>query len=476
MKRARVIALVTLTLAAGGTGTAVWLWRASEHAAIARASKPVRPDITALPPAARQRLTELEQRLARRTDAASLADLALFLHANGFLTEAAQCYRGLVQLEPRVARWPHCLAVIYAGAGQLDDAVALWQRTQRLAPDYTAAQVRLGDALAKLNRAGEAAEAFAAALRREEANPHALAGLARIDLAAGRTSAAREKLERAAAGSGGRIGADLLATVCEQTGDTARATALRARAKASGAFHDPADPWVDAIMEDCFDAYRLTVAAGFADHAGDTARAQRLIERALRLAPDNAATHFQAGLLALQRRDPAAARAAFEACVRAAPDFSDGWLRLVELHAAARDEVAATRALANGLAHNPASGGLLAEQARRAAAAGRHAEAADLFERSLRARPDDADTAVKLAGVYFRLERVPEGVAALKRALAAEPDHPGALTTLALHAIGSGDEAAAREWLGRVRTQVRVPAALAQELAGEFRRRFGREP
>ncbi|MDP3070479.1 MAG: tetratricopeptide repeat protein [Opitutaceae bacterium] len=465
-RRWMIVGTVLVTAAA-----AIGFWRDHAQAKVRRAHIPARPLLAGT---LAERAAGAERRAARGS--AALAELGQLYHANGFLPEAAHCYRGLAQLEPRTAKWPHRLAAIYAGAGRLEDAAALWERTLRLAPDYAPALIRLGDVRLKLNRAAEAATAYNTVLAHEKDNAFALAGLARLDLAAGRAVAAREKLERAAAASGGRIGADLLATVCEQAGDHARATALRARAKASGAYHDPADPWIDEIMDDCLDAYRLTVAAGFADHAGDTARALHLIERALRLAPDNAPAHFQAGLLAQKKRDAGAARAAFEACVRAAPDFSDGWLRLVELHAAARDEAAAMRALAAGLAHNPASGGLLAEQARRVAATGRHAEAADLFERSLRARPDDADTAVKLAGAYFRLERVADGVTALNHALAAEPDHPGALTTLALHAIGGGDEAAARSWLDRVRSQPRVPAAMADELAREFRRRFGREP
>ncbi|MBL9188690.1 MAG: tetratricopeptide repeat protein [Opitutaceae bacterium] len=449
-----------LVIAAGA-----WVWHDQAQRAVLRAHRPLRPALAG----------ELAERIAG-AERAGLAALGQLYHANGFLPEAAQCYRGLAQAEPRNAKWPHRLAAIYAGAGRLEDAAMLWQRTLRLAPDYTPARIRLGDVLLKLNRPSEAAAAYAAVLAIEKENAFALAGLARLDLAAGRAAAAREKLERAAAASGGRIGADLLATAHEQGGDAARAAAIRARAKASGAFHDPADPWLDEIMDDCLDAYRLTVAAGFADHAGDAARAQRLITRALQIAPGDAAAQFQSGLLALKRGDAAAARAAFEACVRVAPDFSDGWLRLVELHSAARNEPAAAQALAAGLARNPDSGALLAEQARRLAAAGRTADAVEFYERSLGARPDDADTAVKLAGAYFRIERMPEGVAALQRALAAEPDHPGALTTLTLHAIGAGDEAAARAWLGRVRTQVRVPAAMAQELGAEFRRKFGREP
>jgi tetratricopeptide (TPR) repeat protein len=174
----------------------------------------------------------------------------------------------------------------------------------------------MGDVLLKLNRGTAAADAYAAVLAREPGNPYALVGLARIDLAAGRWSKARERLELASAGSDFSIGADLLATVCEQLGDAERAAALRARAKSSGAFYDPPDPWMDEIFEDCLDVYRLTVAAGFADHAGNAPAAQHLIERALTLAPDNAAALYQSGTFAMQRRDYEKARQDFEACVR----------------------------------------------------------------------------------------------------------------------------------------------------------------
>jgi hypothetical protein len=64
----------------------------------------------------------------------------------------------------------------------------------------------------------------------------------------------------------------------------------------------------------------------------------------------------------------------------------------------------------------------------------------------------------------------------LHRALEAEPEHPGALTTLALHAIGTGDERAARGWLLRVRLQPRVQPEMSEALAREFRKQFGRPP
>jgi tetratricopeptide (TPR) repeat protein len=454
-----------------------WLWRNHTREETLLSSIPARPAITGFPAELITRISESE-RHARRNErpTETLTELAQLYHANGFLTEAASCYRGLTQLDPKNPRWPHRLACLYAGLGELESALSLWQRTLALQADHTPARIRMGDVLAKLNRHADAARAYSAVLEREPDNAFALAGLARIDCAEKRWSAARDRLEKAAARSSGRIGADLLATVYEQLGDQGRATALRARAKSSGSFHDPPDPWMDEIFADCYDVYRLTVAAGFADHAGDAAAAQRWIDRALKLAPTDANALFQNGSFALARRDYEKARANFESCVRAAPQFADGWVRLINVHLLLGNTDAAERALVQGLAHCPTSPTLHLERANRHAAAGRYADAVKEFEETLRLRPTDADALVKLAPVYFRLERIEDGVAALRRALVAEPEHPAALTMLALHAIGTGDERAAREWLRRVRLQPRITAETSKALVAEFRKQFGGSP
>lgn len=464
---ALLVALLVL-LAAGA-----WAWRDQTRTGILHASIPPRPGLAAFPPELTTRIAAAENRIRRGPDTlAALAELAQLYHANGFHAEAVAAYRGLAELDPANPRWPHRLACLYADFGRLDEAVQLWRRV----PGHLPALIRTGDALMKLNRPTEAAAAYEAALRIDGTQPHALAGLARIDLASGRWQPARSRLEQAARASGGRIGTDLLATACERLGDTAAAAELRARAKSSGSFHDPPDPWIDDIFDECFDADRLVIAAGFAEHSGDSARARRLIDRALTVAPAHAPALFQSGALALAQRDYDRARAAFLACVRAAPDFSDGWARLIGVHQTLGQTTAATQALTEGLKHNPQSPALLLERASRLAAAGRHAEATADFEAALRVRPLDADALVRVAPIYFRLERVDEGVAALHRALAAEPEHPSALITLALHGIGTGDEAAARLWLQRARQQVRVPPATLDQLTQEFHRRFGRGP
>jgi hypothetical protein len=50
-----------------------------------------------------------------------------------------------------------------------------------------------------------------------------------------------------------------------------------------------------------------------------------------------------------------------------------------------------------------------------------------------------------------------------------------ALSVLAFHAISSGDEAAARQWLTRIANQPRVPVEYRTQLLDGYRQAFGRD-
>ncbi|MFA5057001.1 MAG: tetratricopeptide repeat protein [Opitutaceae bacterium] len=471
-------AILWLTMVAVGIAAAAagYLWRrAGEQRRIVAASIPPRPDVSALPAELSQRLQACERRARTGSDRiAALSELSRLYHANGFFPQASQCDQGLLQVDPANPRWPHLLASIFAGYGQLDDALPLWRRAVELAPDYTPARLRLGDALLKTNQNAEAAQVYAAVLQREPRNPYALLGLARIDVDAGRWNAARDELEIVVQQSNYGLGYDLLPTVYEHLGDAARAEAIRARAKASGAFCDVPDPWIDELVYDCYDTYRISAAAGAFDHAGDTRTAVRVLERALALDPGRALFQFQMGGLCLRLGDDAGARRHFERCTVLAPDFSDGWAQLTGLLMKLGDRAASERVLAAGLAHCPQSPGLHLERGRRLSAAGLFPESIQEFQETIRLRPDEADAFVELAKVYFQLGRIDEGVAELHLALKAEPEHPGVLPILALHAIRVGDEAAAREWLRHIRNQPRVTPEAREALRQAYQQQFGR--
>ena len=457
---------VAVTAAAG-----FFAWHARANAAVVRAARPPAPNLASWPAELRERLAQ-----AGRDSPAALAELSRLYHANGFLAEAARCYVALEKLQPAEPRWPHRRATILAGYGDIEPALAAWRRAVELAPDYLPARLRLAESLAKANRPGEAARAFEDVLRRKPDEPYALLGLARIALEAERWDEARAKLERVAAQTSHELGADLLVAVYERLGERERAAALRGRAKASGSHRDPADPWMDELLELCFDGYRLSLAAGTAARAGDRAAARRWLERAVGLAPNDVALRFQLAGVCADSGGLPQARTHLERCTVIAPTFPDAWAHLGALLERGGDPRGAEQAIVSGLRHCPESPGLHLMRARQLRAAGRNAEALAEYRASIRLRPNEADARLELATTLFRLERVPEGVAELEQALAAEPDHPMALALLALHAIGERNEPAARKWLAAVLNQPRVPREEVEQLRAAFRDVFGSTP
>jgi tetratricopeptide (TPR) repeat protein len=435
------------------------------------------PELGSAPAPLREALAAAEAeahslRHARR----GLANLSRIYHANGFLGEAGQCYALLEQLEPAEPRWLHRHATILAGYGEVEPALALWRRVVILAPDFLPAQLRIGDCELKSNQPARAAATYSAVLRRDPANAYALLGLARLDLEAERWAAAQERLETVVRQTGYTLGYDLIVSLYERTGQAERAAAIRGSQKASGAFRDPPDAWLDELMDVCFDPYRLALTAGFLARNGEPAKAVQLLERAIELAPDDVSSRFQLGTLSVAQGNTAAARQQLERCTRLAPDFSDGWAQLSALQARLGENAAAERTLATGLANCPQSPGLHLMRARNLKAAGRADEAVGEFRESIRLRPNEAEAYLDLANVYFESGQIDSGVSLLRQALEAEPGNPMALSFLAFQAISTGDEPSARTWLARVHNQPRVPGEQVRRLEAAFQERFGHPP
>jgi tetratricopeptide (TPR) repeat protein len=470
-RRTRVVAFIAALLVAGLVA-ASWS-RFNRRAAIIRAAVPSIPELVDWPADFREALARPDA-AARGGALAALADLSMLYHANGFFAEAETCYRALQQLEPSEPRWWHRHSAILGGFGDLDAAARHSERAVALAPDYIPARLRLAEVELKRNNFAAASTAYEDVLRRGD-HPHALLGLARLDVEHQRWSDAREKLERLVAQTNYALGYDLIVSVYEQLGEKSRAAQIRARAKASGAYSDAPDPWLDSLVAHCFDAYRLTIAAGLAERSGDLATALRHIERAVALAPTDISARFQLARTLQGRREILRARTEFERCTQLAPTFADGWAHLAALLAEIGDRAAAERAVTAGLSHCPESPGLHFMRARFHRQAGRIEPALVAYRRSLQLRPNEAEPYVEIATLLLQHDGADEAVQHLERAFNAEPDHPDVLALLTLTAIARGDDATAQRWLARVREQPRVAPAKAQQLFAAYRGQFGRE-
>ncbi len=465
-----LLGVVLAALAGGG----FWAWRARVEAKAVAAALPQRPDLRRYHVDLMARVAAAEEGV-RQGRKAALAELQSLYQVNGYLAEADHCGQALMHLELSNPLWPHRLATIRAGYGELETAILLWERTVRQAPKFVPARIRLGDAYLKSNRDADAQRTYEAVLAQESANPYALVGLARLDVKAGNLTRARSRLEQAAEESRSAIGPDLLVTVYEQLGEEGRARALRARVKAAGTYYDPPDPWLDVMFDqDCFDIFQLCVAAGFAEHRGDKERARMLLERANGLEPKGGHVLLQLGMLCHRTRDMPSAQRYFEKATEVEPTMSDAWAQLINLYNEKGDRMASARALAAGLTHCPNSPGLHLERARRLAAGGQIDAAIAEYRLTYRLRPEEADPLIEIAQIYLKQERTAEAVAELNEALLSEPEHPTALMILAMHAVQAGDEAEAREWIRRCHLQLRVPRDALAEITSRYAQRFGR--
>jgi tetratricopeptide (TPR) repeat protein len=470
LRRGAVLVFALGALAAGG-----WIVHALRLRSAVLGGLPAPPDASGLPRAFAEQLD------AARRDAGGLfgpieglRSLSRLYHANGFYDEALQCYQTLRRLEPKEARWPHLEAAILAQFGRMDEARAREAVATVLAPRYLAARLRLGDELLKSNQTKAAFSSYEEALKIAPDDPYASLGEAKCNITDGKWEAARESLDGAIRKHPDFVGAlELQVTVAEHFGDQAAADTLN-QLIGTREFVDLPDPWLDGLMDDCFDAYRLSVAATVANFSGNRPRAERLLERALALAPNTGAFQRELAVFLSNDGDFAGARSHLEKAVALAPGDNDAWLLLYQLLARMGEAQAASRALSDGLANCPLSASLRLERGRRLMAAGLVDEAIAEFREAYRLKPSEAGPLVELARALFAARRGDEAVDALHEALKRQPEEPMALATLTFYSISTGDEQAALGWWAHVRRQPRTPQPMLDSLRQAYQQRFGR--
>ncbi len=472
MKKALIVAVVGLGVLGGG----IAFWFQHQRQVRREFVLKVLPTMAhdAGTPAFRSRLSGAIDRAKSEGDGTSgLAEASRLYHANGYLAEAARCYEGLERLQPSEAVWWHRQAAIFAGYGDDENALPLWQKTVELAPDYIPARLRLADVELKTNRVDEAKKNYDDVLQRDPGNPYADLGLARIDWEAGRLEPAKTRLQRVVERTHYELGYDLIVSVDERLGLIDQANAVRAQHRDSGAFRDADDPWLDSLMDDCYDPFRLLLAAGNFERSGKIDTAVTLLRRAAELSPQDVRPVFQLGLLYLHGKDLVAAAREFERCTQIAPTFADGWAQLAGALSDRGDIQGAVRTVINGLGSCPDSPGLHLMRARQLEDSEENAEAIEELKTSIRLRPNAMDPYLELGKLLIKTNRVDEGVEQLQLALVAEPDNPSALSILAFHAISTGNRVEARNWMDRVHRQPRVPAAEREQLEQAYQQAFG---
>jgi len=223
---------------------------------------------------------------SRGDDAGGVRELARLYQANRLYPEARACYRVIAAGPGGLAARDHyCLAAIAQEESDLGAAQAELQAALQAEPAYIPARLALADTLFKAGRADEAGKEYAAVLEAEAGHPRASFGLARVELQRGDEDKAVARLRDLVTHHPETTSASaLLAQILESRGETEDAAAMRALSQQQ---HEPVppDPWMKAMLVDCYDLQRLGIAFEEYRLAGQMDEALPLLARLEELDP-----------------------------------------------------------------------------------------------------------------------------------------------------------------------------------------------
>ena len=325
--------------------------------------------------------------------------------------------------------------------GDVEGAVALYERVLALGADSPVLRSNLGAAYAGLGRYEDAVEQYGRALATDGGNVAIRRNLALAFYKAGRLTEAAGEAEKVLGAQPENEGAALLVADCRfRLGQNARVIEIL-------------QPLAGRASPERAVSYLLGMAL-LAE--GRAAEAQAAIDRVLR--DGSAEAHVFLAMMYAKDEDCAKAMPEIRQALDANPrvplvNFLNGQCLMDEKRSDFEGAMAAFRAeLAidpNHFESNLFLGNLLREGAR-------PEEALGYIERAARLRPADVAPQFSLGAVYVALGRTEEALPLLERVAAAAPDHLQTQMQLAVvyHRLGrTADSARAREAVGRLQSE-----------------------
>ncbi len=225
-----------------------------------------------------------------------LRRLASLYQANRLYADARACYATIAASPGGLtARDHYLLADIARNESDLPTMQTELRATLAGVPDYLPARLALADALFKTGDDAGAEKEYLAILEKDPNQPQALLGLARIALQRDDDDGAVARLEDLMAGHPeSTAGAALFAKVLERRGDNDRAVAM-VQLSQQKPESPPDDPWLDALLADCYDAQRLSIAFEEFFKLGKMKEAVPVLDRLAELDPNGPITKMFAG-------------------------------------------------------------------------------------------------------------------------------------------------------------------------------------
>ncbi len=441
-----------VAVAAAAAGMAFRSWRAHERALIALAGVPPVPDLSRWPGGfAREVRTASAALQARRDPIEPLARLAGLYHANVYNAQAAQSLAALQRLEPKNPRWVYLLADVRLRLGEWDAAEQALRQTLELDANYLPAWFRLAEVLAKRDAIDAARECYARAVAVAPENVLAAYFQIAFEAAHGNAIESRRRLaELVHAHPDFREPHELLAELHAQNGELESAERERMLASTTHRELGQPDPWVDELTGSSFDISRLSVLADEATRELRFDVAEKLLIRAILLAPFEPSLWELLESVYRNADRPEDALRLSEFAIAIIPDDPDLHARQSALLCDRGRPQEAISRLQAALLRWPEDAGLHAVLGVALGIVGNTEAAASALREAIRLDPTRVEVLFNLGISLHALGQFDASREAAQQALSIRPDFPEALALLASLALSSADRVAAESTLNRL--------------------------
>ncbi len=344
-----------------------------------------------------EKLTQLRKEVEQNPKSARhWGKLAVNLYVHDFQREAIPCFQQAAVLDPKEFRWPYYCAYALSEAGS-GEALAWYERSRALNPNYTPLQVRHGQALLAAGELEKAEAAFQAAINGQPKLPHAYLAAAKIALDKNDLQTARACAEQALAlAPQFREAQNFLAEIYRRSHDMAKAEHHIQLAEKLPVKMEMPDPvFAEMIAEGVSSSWRRMRASRHLA-AGRYEQAVKELQLALAARAD-AEAHNNLGMALQYQKKISAATEQYRQALALNPDYTEALNNLsVALFETGQIEEAIAHAervaqLDSTLPDAYLNLGTFCKRA------GRAAEAKHAFEQGMRYAPDDARLAYQLA-------------------------------------------------------------------------------
>ena len=398
------------------------------------------PDRSAMEPQVAAKIQASRQAVLEAPDShEAWGKLGMVFQAHGLETEASECYRAAIELEPEELRWNYLLAHALRDVDR-EAALAQAERAGKIAPDYAPAYLLQAALVEEENQVDLAMELYENALMSDPRSAMAEFGLGRLYLSKGELQAALQHLLRAAElAEDARAIRASLSQVYRGLGDreaAVREARLAAKLTDSIAINDPIHY---RMHQESVSSLAELDRAMAAAQAGDHARAEAIYRQLIELRPDDADMHARLGDTLARQNKMQTAKEQYLAALQINPRIASAFYGLGNVASFEKEYEEAALQYEQSLAIGPNHVPSLANLGAIRAYQGKLEEAEALFRRGLSLDPESFECHRQM-GQFMLLQRKPaEAARHLEAALASRPNLGPLHTQLAAALFASRD-------------------------------------